>query len=57
MDGDINLRDFSFVNESDKGIRLSGFALEASGSTSPQFIDIKSDVIDGRIEGHYRFRT
>ena len=56
MDGDINLRDFSFVNESDNGIRLSDFALEASGSTSPQFIDIKSDVIDGRIEGHYRFK-
>lgn len=55
MDGRIDLNRFAFKNEEEDGIELSHFTLMSSGSTSPQYVLIHSDIVDGQLKGHYNF--
>ncbi|MCM1093328.1 MAG: translocation/assembly module TamB [Lachnospiraceae bacterium] len=55
-DGKAELSRLSFKDASGNGVGLSHLTFLASGSTSPQFIVLRSDIFEGQLSGHYRFK-
>lgn len=57
LDGRIELTEMRFADpENTDVLTLDHLSLMASGSTSPRFLMLHSDIIDARMEGEYRFR-
>lgn len=56
-DGWLRITNLNYINDQGKGVALDMIDIEASNSTKPQRITIDSDVIEGSIEGAYRFAT
>jgi len=56
LDGRAEINRFAFKNEGEEGIELPHFVLMSSGSTSPQYILVHSDILDAQLKGHYRFK-
>lgn len=57
LDGriEVNSADLS-EHDGSSLLHLDHLSLRASGSTSPSFIMLHSDILDGRLEGDYRLR-
>lgn len=56
MDGRAEINRFKFVNKDDKGIELPHFVIMSSGSTTPQYILVHSDIFDAQLKGSYKFK-
>ncbi len=55
IDGRLSVADVYFTDSIGNGISIEQFAIQSSGTTTPQYISINSDILDGHIEGYYRF--
>lgn len=55
-DGKAELTRLDFRNAEGDGIGMDHVTLLASGSTSTQFIVLRSDIFEGQLSGHYRFK-
>ncbi len=55
-DGKAELSRLSFKDAAGNGVGLSHLTLLASGTTTPQFIVLRSDIFEGQLSGHYRFK-
>ncbi len=55
--GTITLSDIAFVNTENEGVNISRIALEATNSDSLQYINLRSDIIEGALVGQYNFAT
>lgn len=55
--GYIHLNDIRWLDESNKGLRINNFAINADSKSTPAAIDIQSDFINGRLEGTYSFNS
>lgn len=56
LDGKAEINRFAFKDEEGGGIELPHFVLMSSGSTSPQYILVHSDIFDAQLKGRYRFK-
>ena len=57
MDGRIELTEMRFADTANADVlALDHLSLMASGSTSPRFVMLHSDVVDARVEGEYHFK-
>lgn len=55
-DGKAELTRLDFRDAEGNGIGMDHVTLLASGSTSTQFIVLRSDIFEGQLSGHYRFK-
>lgn len=55
-DGKAELARLNFRDVDGNGIGMDHITLLASGSTSTQFIVLRSDIFEGQLSGHYRFK-
>lgn len=55
-DGRAELSRLSFTDADGNGVGLSHLTLLSSGATNPQFIVLRSDIFEGQLFGHYRFK-
>lgn len=55
-DGIVAVNSFSFINNNEE-FNMSGAYIEANNSSQPQYIAVKSDIIEGDITGEYRFSS
>lgn len=55
--GSIELSDIAFVNSEEEGVNISRIRLDATNSDSLQYINLRSDIIEGAIVGQYNFST
>ncbi len=51
--GNIQFKDFEYVDSLDNGIHLKEFIVEADNMSSPKNVHVKSDIINGGISGQY----
>lgn len=55
-DGRAELARFNFKNTEGEGVELNRLTLLASGTTTPQFIVLRSDIFEGQLTGNYSFK-
>ncbi|MBO7608795.1 MAG: translocation/assembly module TamB domain-containing protein [Muribaculaceae bacterium] len=55
--GNITINNLSFNDSNDKGLHINNIVIDADNASSPQFIDITSDYLNGHISGNYNFKT
>lgn len=53
INGKISIRDIDIVNE-DKNFRLDSIDIQIVNNNDTNFLDVKSDLINGNIYGHFR---
>lgn len=57
LDGRIELTEMRFADQGNPDVlTLDHLSLMASGSTSPRFLMLHSDIVDARVEGDYNFK-
>ncbi|WP_304609398.1 translocation/assembly module TamB domain-containing protein [Muribaculum intestinale] len=57
LDGRLELTEMRFTDAARAdALALDHLSLMSSGTTSPRFIMLHSDIVDARVEGEYRFR-
>ena len=57
LNGKLLVENLNFVNAEDAGIKLNRFEVVADNTSMPYTIDITSDVLNGKLEGYYKFDT
>lgn len=54
LDGKFEIYNFSFTDESDNGVELNYLMAMLSGSTTPQYALLHSDIADANLSGAYK---
>lgn len=57
LDGRVDIKHLTFHNEEGNGVHMDRFSILSSGSSSPQYMTVSSDIFDGQIIGTYRFKS
>lgn len=55
--GTCNISGIRFTDSEGNGLTFDGITVETDNTTLPQYTSIKSDILDGRIEGSYNTAT
>ncbi len=53
--GTIDIGNISFVDATGSGIKLNEISVHTDNASVPQYLTLQSDLIEGRIDGTYRF--
>lgn len=53
LTGNVQFKDFAYVDSLDDGIHLKEFIVEADNVSSPKNVHVKSDIVNGGISGQY----
>lgn len=56
-DGMITVSGFSFASDTGKQLKLNDISIISSSSAMPRRIEVKSDIINGCVEGDFKFAT
>ncbi len=56
LDGHLSMSNFHFTDSVNDGLTLNYLSVLASGTTTPRYMLIYSDILDGRINGYYRIK-
>lgn len=55
MDGRLAINRFRFTDCDGHGVTLDNFTIRSSGTTTPRYIQLSSDVADAQLTGTYKF--
>lgn len=53
----LSINDFKFITQKQNGINIENINIELNNQSSPQYISLNSDIIDGEVEGNYDFSS
>lgn len=57
LNGLLNIENLCYVDSVGEGIKINTFEVIADNSRKPYVVDIKSDIVNGKLEGYYKFDT
>ena len=57
LNGKISINEFAYVDSVDNGIKLNKVEVLADNTETPYTVSVRSDVLNGNVQGNYRFDT
>lgn len=55
--GSIRIDNIRWLDGHNRGLKVNEFRIVSDSRSTPATIDVRSDIINGKIEGHYTFNT
>ncbi len=57
INGHCSVKNIKFIDKQKQGLIFDGITVETDNTSLPQYISVKSDVIEGKVEGSYNTAT